>query len=212
YGVCLPGRENRFAEPYATEWQPLIENLCQDIHKALENKHFVFWGHSMGAGICFEAARHLKVHYGLQPSHLLISGAGAPQVPRKSLGISQITNAQLADKIKNWGGTPQAILDNKEIMDISVRILRADLTLVEKYRFIICTFILLYYSSADPVLSCPITCFDGSNDLRDQEGWSQVTSGRYTRHVLPGGHFYFIRNPDNEKKLLHLFKESLPNH
>lgn len=48
--------------------------------------------------------------------------------------IAEISNDQLADKIRNWGGTPQAILDNKEIMNISVRILRADLTLIENYR------------------------------------------------------------------------------
>ena len=35
---------------------------------------------SLGAGICFEAARYLKLHYNMQPVHMLISSATAPQV------------------------------------------------------------------------------------------------------------------------------------
>lgn len=34
----------------------------------------------MGGLLCFEAARYLKEHYGVEPIHLLISGASAPQV------------------------------------------------------------------------------------------------------------------------------------
>ncbi|XP_031561904.1 S-acyl fatty acid synthase thioesterase, medium chain-like [Actinia tenebrosa] len=202
YGVCLAGRENRFSEPFCTDWKVLVEEICRDIHKDLENKQFVLWGHSLGAGIAFETARYLKKHYGLEPSHLLISGTSGPEVPRTSAGASRLSNEQLADKIKHWGGTPQAILDNKDIMDISVRILRADLTLLENYRFV-------PDNSDMVVLSCPITCFDGSADLHHQEGWSQVTNGAYNRHVISGGHFYFMNNPISEKSLLDLITSTV---
>ncbi|XP_020895741.1 S-acyl fatty acid synthase thioesterase, medium chain isoform X2 [Exaiptasia diaphana] len=202
----VEGREGRFKEPFLTEWTTLISDLCDDIYNTLGQKHpFIFWGHSMGAVMCFEAARCLKTKHGIEPMHLLISSASAPQVVRKSpRSIAEISNEQLADKIRNWGGTPQAILDNKEIMDISVRILRADLTLVENYRFIV-------EDSFVPVLSCPITCFDGKDDLRDQEGWSEMTTGHFVRHVLSGGHFYFMKNQDNENQLVDIIKQSFPS-
>lgn len=39
-----------------------------------------FSNYSMGAVMCFEAARHLKTKHGIEPMHLLISSASAPQV------------------------------------------------------------------------------------------------------------------------------------
>ena len=39
---------------------------------------------SLGARLCFEAAKYLKLYYNSQPVHLLISSATAPQVSKKN--------------------------------------------------------------------------------------------------------------------------------
>ena len=46
-----------------------------------------------------------------------------------------MSDEELEQKIRQWGGTPSAVLENKEIMELSVSILRADLTLLKDYRF-----------------------------------------------------------------------------
>jgi medium-chain acyl-[acyl-carrier-protein] hydrolase len=68
-------------------------------------------------------------------------------------------------------------------MRVLLRILRADFTLVEDYK---------YRSSAR--LACPITVFGGAEDRRittaQLEAWSMETSAPCTLHLLPGGHFF----------------------
>ena len=46
HGVCLPGRESRFAEPFIVDdWKSLLKDFCQDAHGILKEKPFAFWGH-----------------------------------------------------------------------------------------------------------------------------------------------------------------------
>ncbi|KAM7443618.1 hypothetical protein ABFA07_007694 [Porites harrisoni] len=199
YGVCLPGRESRFSEPFKTDWESLVKDICQDVQGILREKPFALWGHSLGGGICFEVARHLKLQHNLQPVHLLISSASAPQVPRTVLDVSGLSDDDLIQKIRNWGGTPKVLTEDKDMMKIAARVLRADLTLLQNYRF---------ETNNSIVLNCPVTCFDGSTDLHDQDGWAELMHGPFNRHILPGGHFYFMEG-DNETSLINLISAAV---
>ncbi|EDO41903.1 predicted protein [Nematostella vectensis] len=200
HAVCLPGRENRYKEPFYQDWQALVSDFCKDSHKELGRKQFAFWGHSFGALFCYEVAVKLKYQYGIEACHLLVSGASAPQViiHPASRGYNDLSDEDLAERLRSWGGTPSAILENKEIMDLSVKMLRADLTLLEKYRY--------SGESTESILSCPITSFDGDKDLHEKKGFSELTTGEFSSHVLPGGHFYFF---NNERPLLDLIESHL---
>jgi len=197
--VCLPGRESRFLEPLVDDWKSLVKDFCQDVHGILRGKPFAFWGHSLGAGICFEVARHLKLHYDIQPVHMLISSSSAPQVPRTVLDVSSLSDDDLIQKIRQWGGTPKALTENQEMMKIAARVLRADLTILQNYRF---------KGNDNVVLNCPVTCFYGSTDQHDQDSWTELIHGPLKRHVLPGGHFYFMEG-DNESSLTNLVSAAL---
>ena len=46
HGVCLPGRESRFVEPFIVDdWKSLLKDFCKDVHGILKEKPFAFWGH-----------------------------------------------------------------------------------------------------------------------------------------------------------------------
>ena len=49
YGVCLPGRESRFSEPFKTDWESLVKDICQDVQGILREKPFALWGHRLVA-------------------------------------------------------------------------------------------------------------------------------------------------------------------
>ena len=49
YGVCLPGRESRFSEPFNTDWESLVKDICQDVQGILREKPFALWGHRLVA-------------------------------------------------------------------------------------------------------------------------------------------------------------------
>src|SRR5215470_223095 len=57
--VQLPGRENRLSEAPLTRMVDVVRKLGQVLPPLLD-RPFAFFGHSMGARIAFEVARHLR--------------------------------------------------------------------------------------------------------------------------------------------------------
>src|SRR5262245_49768151 len=70
--VQLPGRGHRFADPQITRLLPLSRIVARALQQYLD-KPFVFFGHSLGALLCFEVARSLRRENNLEPAHLFIS-------------------------------------------------------------------------------------------------------------------------------------------
>ncbi|XP_072109850.1 S-acyl fatty acid synthase thioesterase, medium chain isoform X5 [Mobula birostris] len=101
------------------------------------------------------------------------------------------------DEFLKWmtsiGGTPSEILTNKDILQLFVPVLKADLRLLELIR---------YEKPQMKLFSCSISSFDGKQDVpHDLEAWKDLTRGEFTIIKLSGGHFY-LKEPDNEKFLI----------
>src|SRR5688572_15756506 len=74
--VCplqLPGRETRMREAAYDRVLPLAQKIAEAIGPSLD-KPFAFFGHSMGALLCFELARELRRQRGVTPVKLYVSG------------------------------------------------------------------------------------------------------------------------------------------
>src|SRR5215211_3445687 len=78
--VQLPGRENRYFEPLYHGIEPLVQDLAQAIAPWLD-KPFAIFGHSMGALVGFELARHLRRQDLPEPLSLYVAAFRAPHVP-----------------------------------------------------------------------------------------------------------------------------------
>lgn len=81
--VCpahLPGRGRRLSEKPYTSAHTLVEAVADAIISHLDLP-FAFFGHSMGALISFELARHLRRLNRPSPVHLFLSGRAAPNQP-----------------------------------------------------------------------------------------------------------------------------------
>jgi medium-chain acyl-[acyl-carrier-protein] hydrolase len=78
--IQLPGRGHRLAEPKITGLLPLSRIVAQALQQ-YRDKQFAFFGHSLGAMLCFEVARSLRKENHPEPSHLFISAAAAGQSP-----------------------------------------------------------------------------------------------------------------------------------
>lgn len=184
--ICLaqlPGREARLRERPLNSLSQIVEDLAPNIRPYLD-KPFVFFGHSMGASIGFELARHLKRVDAVEPKHLFISAWCAPQLPDHQPVIYNLPDNEFLAEVMRLNGTPREVLENEELMLLMLPLLRADFTVCQTYR---------YMPEASP-LSCPITALGG---LQDQKvgreklaGWSEQTSADFNLRMLPGGHFY----------------------
>jgi medium-chain acyl-[acyl-carrier-protein] hydrolase len=187
--IKLPGREGRLTEPLFTELSPLVETLAKALLPDLDIP-FIFFGHSMGALVSFEVARLLRKKYHKSPKHLFVSGRRAPQINKRNSSIHHLPDKLFIEELRRYNGTPEAILQNSELLALFLPILRADFAINDSY----------IYSDETP-LDCPISAFGGLQDsgvtYNDIAAWHQHTNSNFLMHMCPGDHF-FIKHESNQ--------------
>jgi medium-chain acyl-[acyl-carrier-protein] hydrolase len=182
--VLLPGRETRLSEPLYTEIGPLVDAMDRELRPWLDIPYAVF-GHSMGALLAFEWVRKLQREGCPTPACLFLSGRRAPDRSGDTSFLHALPNGEFVKELTRvYNGIPQELLDNEELMDVFLPILRADIAVVESYRF----------QPGDPLV-CPITVFSGMNDPSvswdELLAWNrQARQRQFAMQVFPGGHFY----------------------
>jgi medium-chain acyl-[acyl-carrier-protein] hydrolase len=180
--VQLPGREVRYREPAYTSMAALVGALADNLTPYLD-RPFALYGHSMGALVSFELARMLRRRKVREPAHLIVSGRGAPQLPPLGPPLYQLSDAGLRDELRRLNGTPAEVLDNAELMQVLLPVLRADCTVIDTYVY-----------TPDAPLSCPISAFGGLDDQHSSPGrleaWREQTSSTFEMHMFPGDHFF----------------------
>jgi len=185
--VKLPGRENRLAEPPFTRISLLVRGMAHALRPFL-NCPFAFFGHSMGALISFELARQLRRQKAPEPIYLFVSAQQAPQIPDLTPPLHPLPEADFIEQMRRLNGTPEAILQNTELMRIMLPMLRADFAMCETYM----------YQEEEP-LSCPISVFGGQQDgevsYNSLAAWRNQTSSTFTLRLLPGTHFFIKDSP-----------------
>ncbi|KAJ8000305.1 hypothetical protein DPEC_G00203460 [Dallia pectoralis] len=195
FAVKLPGRESRAKEQFFQSMEQIIDEVVSALLPVLKEKPFALFGHSFGAMTSFAVADALKRIHNLEPIHLFLSGASAPYCQMR---IQAPTRSHLSDEeFLQWmtriGGTPPELLANPEVMRLFLPALKADLHVVENYR---CD------RPVRPLFSCPVTCFDGKQDVpHDLKAWKDISSGEFTVQMLPGAHFY-LKEAANEELIL----------
>lgn len=202
FAVKLPGRETRAKESFFQNMQQIVEEVISVLLPVLKEKPFALFGHSFGAFTSFAVAKALKKLHNIEPVHIFLSGASAPY---SEMRINAPKRSELSDEdFLRWmtsiGGTPPELLSNPEVMKLFLPALKADLCVVENYR---CN------KPEKPFLSCPITCFDGKDDIpHDLQAWKEATSGEFTVKMFDGSHFY-LKDSANEKILLDYITKQL---
>lgn len=196
--VQLPGRGSRLREPALKSILRVAEAAAPALLPHFD-RPFAFFGHSMGAVIAFELARHLRAAHGLRPAWLFVSGQGAPQTRRDRRLTYNLPAAELVEDLRRLKGTPEEVLNHPELLELMLPLLRADFESIQTYA----------YAEGEP-LGCPVTAFGGLEDdevsRQDLEGWGAQTSSRFALKLLPGDHF-FIHS--SQQLLLQLLSREL---
>jgi medium-chain acyl-[acyl-carrier-protein] hydrolase len=187
--IQLPGRETRLREAAFLDFSRLVETLTAELLPWLE-RPFAFFGHSMGALIAFETANKLREMGGPNPSHLFVSSFRAPHLPDRDPISMDIPDDKFVERLAQYEGMPQAVLDNSELMALFLPILRADFQVLNSYRF-----------KPQAPMECPIRLFGSLDDLKtsqlEMEAWRNHTAAVFSSHYFQGGHFYIHENyPD----------------
>ena len=184
----MPGRESRMGEPSFTDMDSLMEPLVP-LLAGHADRPFSLFGHSMGAMVAFELARRLESEGTTIPNCLIVSGHGAPSSPEKSSKSHLLPHAEFVDRIRTFDGTPEEVFAHKDLLDIFIPLLRADITLLETYK-----------RDPDAQVDCPIIALGGRDDtevpIESLNAWRAHTRATFDMHDFSGGHFYWQSAPD----------------
>ena len=181
--ILLPGRETRRSEAAFTDLATLSDALAAQLGPWLDLPYAVF-GHSMGSLLAFEWVRRIQRDKLPMPKWLFLSGRRAPDSPVDAQFLHPLPDHEFVQELTRiYQGIPLEILRDPELMEVFLPVLRADISVVESYRF----------QSSEP-LECPLTVFAGSQDSsvtwNELLAWKRQTSRRFAMQLVPGGHFY----------------------
>jgi medium-chain acyl-[acyl-carrier-protein] hydrolase len=202
--VQLPGREGRLLDTPLTGYEQIADALvCQFTYL---DKPFIFLGHSMGAMLCYELARRLRVEREVSPVALLVSGRRAPHLAEDDHPIYTLPDLEFAEEIRSLNGTPEAVFQNEELFRLMLPLLRADFTVCDTYAF-----------QPGVRLDCPITAIGGLEDPKTDIGtlsqWKEHTTGAFRLHMVSGDHFFLQKNRESFLQIvsreLHRFAEAI---
>jgi medium-chain acyl-[acyl-carrier-protein] hydrolase len=180
--IRFPGHEMRRSEALFTRLAPIVEALRPAVaaHASLP---FAFFGHSMGALVSFELARDLRRRQMPGPVHLIVSGHRAPQLPDPHPALHRLPDVEFLAALRRYGGTPDAVLENSELIQLFMPVLRADFAVVETYAY-----------KPELPLDCSISAFGGVEDPRvardELAAWQEQTRDTFSLRMFPGDHFY----------------------
>ncbi len=180
--VQLPGRGRRLFEAPPTSIDQVVTALLEAF-QPFQDTPVALFGHSLGAWVAFEFARRLQEKEA-PVVHLFVSGQTAPQLPDPEAPIRDWPDREFITEVhKRYGGFPEEILHDEEMMALLLPALRADFTMKETYRY-----------SLGPLLECPISSFggheDGSVAADDLAAWRDRTCSTFSFKMFSGGHFF----------------------
>jgi medium-chain acyl-[acyl-carrier-protein] hydrolase len=186
HSLLLPGRERRLEEPPIGDARLLLDRMLPAL-LALADRPFILFGHSMGALIAYELAHRLR-EYNLCPLHLIVSAYRSPERPRRRV-LHLLPDDEFMEALRGYDGTQPGILDDPELVQLLLPMIRSDFRLHESYEF----------TARDP-LNCPMTAIVANADQHvseeEMQDWCDKTDSAFSLVRVDGAHFYLLQQPD----------------
>lgn len=197
YGVQAPGRQRRLGEVPISSLPGLLDGAVAALETApgaLAARPYALLGCSFGAIASFELARRLVARGHPPPVSVFALACRPPHAVHPLTAFSTLDDRALLDRLdRDYGGVPDILKDNPEIVELLVPALRADLTALERY------VLPAGPSGAPAPLPCPLHAIGGDADatvspavLRE---WLAYGAAGSRATLLPGGHFFVRDDP-----------------
>ena len=198
--VMLPGREMRLGEPLMLRVSAIAKALHAEVRGELTDRPYAIYGHSMSALLAFEWARLIEQEGLPAPQVLFVAGRDAPQTTVGHRLFHRMNDEEMvASLVEKYGGDAAVVLQDEDLRQVFLPILRADLEVVETYTFL------------PGALHCELRAYAGISDKSVSDDglmrWSEVTSGKFAGKRLDGDHFFHLG--EGQRALLREIAEAL---
>lgn len=182
------GRKSKI-KPYSS-FSEAVDDVYNYVKSQLDNCTFALFGHSMGSWIAYEVGARLERELKKCPVHIFFSGRYPPHISKVEDRMCHLPDDEFTERIKEFGGMDRQVLGNKELMNLFLPIIRADLKILE---------------DMEPVkniwrFNCDITVFNGKEDKTmeyDIEEWKHYTSKEVNFAEIDGDHFFLFQNSED---------------
>ncbi len=186
----LPGRGPRHGEPPIREW-PALTALLSDEARPYLDRPFALFGHSLGALIALELAHEFRERYGKNAVWLGVSGCIAPVRRRPEHKWLHCSEEEFLAEVRSLNGTPPELLENRDLLDLIMPVLRADFHLAGSYQ-----------PRTRARLAMPMLIAGGTRDKEvsvtpeNLFAWGKETTGPCCVKMIDAGHFFIDTHRD----------------
>jgi surfactin synthase thioesterase subunit len=183
----LPGRGRRVGEELLKDFDLAAYDLYNQITRCISNAPIIIYGHSMGACLALRVC-YLLEQINTNPCCLIVSGNPGPGIKsdkkRYSLGKNDFI-----EELKLLGGIPSEVIQNEELLNFFLPVLRADFEIVENSNERV----------SEVLVNAPIYALMGSKEENCEKifNWRRFTRSSFESKILEGDHF-FIRQHTHE--------------
>jgi len=184
----LPGRGRRMGEQLLTEFDAAAEDIYRQIKARITSPAYIIYGHSMGAYLGLRAANLLQ-RSGKPPAYLIVSGNPGPGIPERDPGKRRyrLRGEAFINELKDLGGMPDELLEDKDLFEFYEPILRADFEVAEEHHL-----------ENEPPVELPLFAMMGAEEEKAEEisNWKNFTTGDFDAELMAGRHFFIFDQAD----------------
>ncbi|MGM1050338.1 MAG: thioesterase II family protein [Bacillota bacterium] len=186
----LKGRGKRYGEGFYEDFDEAVDDMFLSVKEKIIHNEYAFFGHSMGALLAYELYYRICDESLRKPTHIFFSGQKAPSAGRKEKKMHSLPDDEFLKEVVALGGTPGELLENKELMQLVLPILRSDFEINENY----------IYKERKDKIECDITVFKGKEEdmaLEEILVWKTRGGRGFKIFTLEGNHFFINSNAKN---------------
>lgn len=196
--VELPGRGKLSSRPLISSFTEMVTFCTEHILGTSKTGSIVLYGHSLGSILAYDVAKRLETKHYKVPRAIFLSGHNPPHVEKEEK-VSQLNDQDFVNKLRQYGGISEEVVNNGELLEYVLPIIRSDIKALENRR-------------AAPLypLSAKLFYFESSEDSEISSEhtalWSKYTRAGFKNFNFPGDHFFIN---DHYKKIVEIINETV---
>jgi len=183
YPIELKGRGKRFNENFYESIEEAVDAIFNQIKDEIVYNDYAIYGHSMGSIIAYELCYKICKNDVRKPKYIFFSVREPPDSKIKKDSIHNLQDQDFINRIMGFGGTSKELINNNQLLDVFLPILRSDFRMIETYK----------YKEKLNSIQCNITVMYGKQDPVSFENllaWEKHCSGKVNIYNFEGNHFF----------------------